>query len=75
MQKEFQFLKVVDRTESQVLCLMCDGKFYVADGGKTSINQHIETQKHDIGTIVQECRYEPPSTYKASMTQDSDVKD
>ena len=59
----------------QCRCLLCDGKFYVADAGRTSINQHIETQKHDIGTIVQECRYEPPSTFKASMTQDSDVKD
>ena len=54
---------------------MCDGKFNAADGGRTSINQHIEIQKHDKGAIVQECRYEPPSTSEASITQDFDVED
>ena len=42
--------------------------------GRTSINQHIKTHKNDKGTIVQECRYEPRSTFEASMPQDSDVE-
>ena len=42
MQKEFQFLKVVDRTESEVLCMLCDGKFNVADGGRTSVASEVD---------------------------------
>ena len=48
--------------------------FNVADEGRTSINQHTETQKDNKGAILKGCHYEPPSTFKASMTQDSDVE-
>ena len=68
MQKEFPFLKVVDKSESELLCSFCDGKFNVADGERTTINQHIKTQNHDKIIIVKECHYEPTSTSEASMT-------
>lgn len=46
LQKEFQFLKCVAGSESEVLCTLCDSKFSVADGGRTRINAHVGAQKH-----------------------------
>lgn len=46
MKNEFPFLKPVAGSESEVLCTFCDGKFSVADGGRTRIKAHINTQKH-----------------------------
>jgi hypothetical protein len=46
MRNEFPFLKAVQDSESEVLCSLCHGKFSVADGGRTRIKVHLNTQKH-----------------------------
>ena len=46
MQQEFQFLKLVSGSESDVQCIICDGKFSVKNGGRARITEHCETKKH-----------------------------
>lgn len=52
MQKEFQFLKAVNGSETEVVCSLCDGKFNVSNGGRACIKQHISSQKHIKGAKI-----------------------
>lgn len=46
MRAEFPFLKLVDGSESEVLCTLCSAKFNISNGGRTLIKQHVGTSKH-----------------------------
>ena len=50
MQKEFPFLKSVDRTGSEELCSLCDGMFNVTDGEELAL---INTSRPRNTTKVQ----------------------
>lgn len=52
LQKEYPFLKTVAASESEVFCTICDGKFSIADGGRTRIKDHTNTKKHINGLKI-----------------------
>jgi hypothetical protein len=46
LREEFPFLKLVDGTETEVLCTYCSTKFNIGSSGRYSIKRHEETRNH-----------------------------
>ena len=43
---EFPFLKSVNSEECEVMCYVCNSTFSVANGGRSSILQHVQSSRH-----------------------------
>lgn len=46
LQRDFPYLKVVTNDPSSVFCSICNRKVSIAHGGRSDINQHLNTKKH-----------------------------
>lgn len=46
LQQDYPFLKAVPESPSDVVCLLCLGKFSIANSGRPKVLQHLDTQKH-----------------------------
>lgn len=46
LQAQFSFIRAVNNESTLVQCIVCNSTFSIASGGKSSITDHIKTQKH-----------------------------
>ena len=46
LQNDYPFLKCADNCDSRVQCSHCGGDFSIANGGRTDIKKHINSNKH-----------------------------
>ena len=48
LQKEFKFIKFdrLRKDGTKVVCQQCNAHFSVSHGGRSDINQHLQSQKH-----------------------------
>jgi len=77
LQKEFPFLKKFAHggdSETGVRCQICNGTFSLGHGGRSDINQHIKSQKHQLSLASRASSSKVTEHFKKFVPSNEDLQ-